>query len=229
MSPTPWDAFGRTGPTSTRRYSRPDPPDGNVGLIEIRQGYLWWGNSGSIGRARPDGSDPEPAFLTGIHGFAGAMAWPWLYYTGSACGEGSVRNNDGTVSRVALEPGATPEVLARLGPGVGGSIAVDSLDAPFSLEGIRKRRNGTATGRRLRAPRPRASRFTAGGSCPRRRSTPVPRSLGSIFGRGEGPFARCGATESPTSASGSKSRPEARRGGTTRDWPSASAETPMNM
>ena len=201
---------------------QPDPPDGNVGLIGVGQGYLWWGNSGSIGRARPDGGDPEPAFLTGIHGFAGAMAWPWLYYTGSACGEGCV-DNDGTVSRVALEP-ARRRGPREAGPGHRGldrgRFARRSILPRGDQEAPRRDRHAPWSPR----PRPRASRFTAGGSCPRRRSTPVPRSLGSIFGRGEGPFARCGATESPTSASGSKSRPEARRGGTTRDWPSASAD-----
>jgi hypothetical protein len=125
----------------------------NVGLLGVAQGYLWWDNgygTGSVGRARPDGSDPERGYLTGIQQYDGALTPQGLYYTGSACDEtvepsGGCVDVDGTVSRIALESGATPEVVAHLGQSVGYSIAVDSLDAPFSLQRISKHRDGTAT------------------------------------------------------------------------------------
>jgi hypothetical protein len=118
-------------------------------LLGIAQGYLWWGSrrgTGSVGRARLDGSDREPAYLTGFQLYDGAITPGWLYYTGSAaCGVPGCVSVDGSVSRIALESGATPEVIARRGEGAGHSIAVDPLDVRFSIRRIWNHRDGTAT------------------------------------------------------------------------------------
>jgi hypothetical protein len=139
----------------------------NVTLLGVSRGYLWWVSNygaGSIGRARPDGTDVQPDYLTGFHAAAGALAPQWLYFTGSQCAPevpgvdppnmpGCV-NIDGTVRRVALEPGATPELIAQgLGEGVGYSIAVDSLSDPAPRIRITKHPNGTATAA-VSTPRP---------------------------------------------------------------------------
>jgi hypothetical protein len=121
-------------------------PGGGV-LLGVEQGYLWWRSgreAGSIGRAHLDGSDLDPDYMTGVAAYDGALTSQWLYYTGSLCGAGCV-NVDGSVSRVALEPGATPQLLANLGEGVGYAIAVDSLGDPFPAVRIKKHRDGTAT------------------------------------------------------------------------------------
>ena len=104
-------------------------------LLGVEQGYLYWrsgkiGEAGVIGREQRDGSDFDPHFLTGVAAADGALTSQWLYYTGSVCDPGCI-DVDGSVSRVALEPGATPQPLASLGPGVGEAIAVDSLGDPF--------------------------------------------------------------------------------------------------
>ncbi len=128
---------------------QPEPPRGDFRLLGVARGYMWWQDergAGSIGRARLDGSDVEPDFLTGIQLYDGAVTRAgWLYYTGSPACDGCV-NIDGTVRRVALEPGATPHVVARgLGEGAGSSIAVDSLGGRFPKVRIARHRNGTAT------------------------------------------------------------------------------------
>jgi hypothetical protein len=120
----------------------------NVGLLGVAQDHLWWNSNygdGSIGRARTDGTDAQPNYLTGFHSSAGALTSRWLYFTGKECGSGCVNITD-VVRRVALEPGATPELVAQgLGEGVGSSIAVDSLGGTFPKVRIRKHRGGTAT------------------------------------------------------------------------------------
>jgi hypothetical protein len=107
-------------------------PEGDDGawLLGVGQGHLWWYSrrgTGSVGRARLDGSDVERAYLKGIQVYAGALAPPWLYYTGSACNEPGCVDVDGAIRRIALEPGATPDLIARLGSGAGSAIALDSL------------------------------------------------------------------------------------------------------
>jgi hypothetical protein len=124
-------------------------PGGGGVLLGVEQGYLYWrsgkiGEAGVIGRAHADGSDFDPHFLTGVAAADGALTSEWLYYTGSVCSAGCI-DVDGSVSRVALEPGATPQPLASLGPGVGEAIAVDSLGDPFPAVRIKKHRDGTAT------------------------------------------------------------------------------------
>jgi hypothetical protein len=124
-------------------------PGGGGVLLGVEQGYLYWrsgkiGEAGVIGRAHADGSDFDPHFLTGVAAADGALTSEWLYYTGSVCSTGCI-DVDGSVSRVALEPGATPQPLASLGPGVGEAIAVDSLGDPFPAVRIKKHRDGTAT------------------------------------------------------------------------------------
>lgn len=124
-------------------------PGGGGVLLGVEQGYLYWrsgkiGEAGVIGREQLDGSDFDPHFLTGVAAADGALTSQWLYYTGSVCDPGCI-DVDGSVSRVALEPGATPQPLASLGPGVGEAIAVDSLGDPFPAVRITKHRDGTAT------------------------------------------------------------------------------------
>ena len=124
-------------------------PGGGGVLLGVEQGYLYWrsgkiGEAGVIGREQLDGSDFDPHFLTGVAAADGALTSQWLYYTGSVCSEGCI-DVDGSVSRVALEPGATPQPLASLGPGVGEALAVDSLGDPFPAVRIKKHRDGTAT------------------------------------------------------------------------------------
>jgi hypothetical protein len=138
---------------------KPQPPNGNVGLFGVSRGYLYWGynyGDGNVGRARIDGTDANPNFMTGFHTAAGALTEQWLYFTGSQCAPevpgfdppnmpGCV-NIDGAVRRVALEPGATPELIAQgLGEGVGYAIGVDSLGGTFPKVRIAKHGNGTAT------------------------------------------------------------------------------------
>jgi hypothetical protein len=123
------------------------PQDGV--LLGVEHGYLYWrsglvGEAGVIGREQLDGSDFDSHFLTGVAAYDGALTSQWLYYTASMCGAGCI-DVDGSVSRVALEPGATPQPLASLGPGVGYAIAVDSLGDPFPAVRIKKHRDGTAT------------------------------------------------------------------------------------
>jgi hypothetical protein len=81
------------------------------------------------------------------------MTPQWLYYSGSGCGQPGCQNINGDVSRVALEPNATPQLLANLGEGVGYSLAVDSLGDPFPAVQITKHRDGTATAS-VSTPRP---------------------------------------------------------------------------
>jgi hypothetical protein len=134
----------------------------NVWLLGVAQGYLWWrdgAGTGSIGRALPDGSDREPNYLTGIHAYDGTLTSQWLYYTGSSCGAGCV-DVDGAVRRVALDPGAVPQLIANLGPGVGSSIAVDSLGDPFPAVRITNRRHGTAM---ALVSTPRPAKVSVGG------------------------------------------------------------------
>ena len=129
LPPTPSDVPGWTGPTSSQTYSNPRGDD-SAELLGVEQGYLWWYSrrgTGSVGRARLDGSDVERAYLKGIQVYAGALAPPWLYYTGSACNEPGCVDVDGAIRRIALEPGATPDLIARLGSGAGSAIALDSL------------------------------------------------------------------------------------------------------
>jgi hypothetical protein len=95
---------------------------------------------------RLDGTQVEPAYLTGAAMYAGFLDPPWLYYSGS----GGV---DGSIKRIALESGASPEFIQQLEPGTGYSIAVDSLGVQFSVLGIRRHRDGTATAR-VSTPRP---------------------------------------------------------------------------
>ncbi|MGH2973748.1 MAG: DUF5050 domain-containing protein [Solirubrobacterales bacterium] len=127
---------------------KPAPPSGNVGLFGVSQQHLYWSNNrgdGSIGRARVDGSDLTPDYLTGFHSYAGALTSQALYFTGGECGAGCV-NVNGTVRRVALEPGSTPVVVAQgLGEGVGYSIGVDSLGGTFPKVRIKRHGNGSAT------------------------------------------------------------------------------------
>jgi hypothetical protein len=126
----------------------------NEVLLGVAQGYLWWrdGGSGLVGRARLDGSQIERAYLTGAPMYAGYLAPPWLYYTGSSCGGGCIAV-DGSIKRIALEPGASPEFIQQREPGTAYSIAVDSRGAQFSVLGIRRHRDGTATAR-VSTPRP---------------------------------------------------------------------------
>jgi hypothetical protein len=93
-----------------------------------------------------DGTQVEPAYLTGAAMYAGFLDPPWLYYSGS----GGV---DGSIKRIALEPGASPELIQQLEPGTGYSIAVDSLGIQFLVLGVRRHRDGTATAR-VSTPRP---------------------------------------------------------------------------
>jgi hypothetical protein len=126
----------------------PDRPAMNVFLLGVAQGHLWWDNgygTGSVGRAGLDGSDPEPAYLTGVQLYDGALTPESLYYTGSPGDEPGSVSVDGAIRRIALQPGATPDLIARRGQGAGYSIAVDALDAPFSVRRIWKHRDGTAT------------------------------------------------------------------------------------
>jgi hypothetical protein len=139
---------------------------GQVGILfGVSEGYLYWGwngGDGTVGRARVDGTDVQPAFLMGFHTFVGALTDHWLYFTGSQCvpevgdapnAPGCV-NIDGAVRRVALEPGATPELVAQgLGEGAGMSIGVDSLGALFPKVRITTHSNGTATAA-VSTPRP---------------------------------------------------------------------------
>ena len=129
-------------------------------LLGVAQGYLWWttrtgaAENGSVGRARLDGSQVEPDYLTGIQVYGGVLSPPWLYYTGSTPpGCPTCVTVDGAVRRIALEPDASPELLAQLEPGAGSSIAVDSLGIQFPVLGIRKHPDGTATAR-VSTPRP---------------------------------------------------------------------------
>jgi hypothetical protein len=126
----------------------PQPPGYNVGLLGAAQGYLYWGwnhGDGNVGRARTDGTDIQPNYLTGFHTAGGALTSRWLYFTGQECGSGCVNVSD-VVQRVALEPGATPQLVAQgLGEGAGSAIAVDSLGGTFPKVRIKKHRDGTAT------------------------------------------------------------------------------------
>jgi hypothetical protein len=151
-----WDGTRRTigrarldGTDVEPALFQPEGPLRSARPIGVAQGYLWWAGhglaGGTVGRARLDGSDPERAYLTGVDGFDYVLTPPWLYYTGTPCHPRGCLAVDGAVRRIALEPGATPDLIARLGAGVGYSIAVDSLDVPFSVRRIRKHRNGTAT------------------------------------------------------------------------------------
>jgi hypothetical protein len=120
-----------------------------VGLLGVWQGYLWWvdGWHDSIGRARLDGTDRQPDFITGVRVGGGALSPPWLYFTGSwkCTDDGCGWDSDGTVSRIELKPGATPEFLTKRPAGTGYSIAVDSLGDPAPTVQIAKHSNGTAT------------------------------------------------------------------------------------
>ena len=66
---------------------------------------------------------------------------------------------DGSVSRVALEPGATPQPLASLGPGVGEAIAVDARGDPFPAVTIKKHRAMGPPPRCSRPPGPKSFRL----------------------------------------------------------------------
>jgi hypothetical protein len=129
---------------------QPEPTSGghvgeSVSLLGASQGYLWWKSDygeGSLGRARVDGTDTQPDFFTGFRADAGAVTDGSLYYTGSP----TSATVDGSVRRIALDPGATPELIAQgLGDGVGYAIAVDSLGALFPEVRITTHDNGTAT------------------------------------------------------------------------------------
>jgi hypothetical protein len=109
---------------------QPEGGDDSAWLLGVEQGHLWWYSrrgTGSVGRARLDGSDVERAYLKGIQVYAGALTPGGLYYTGSACNEPDCVDVDGAIRRIALEPAATPELIARLGSGAGSAIALDSL------------------------------------------------------------------------------------------------------
>lgn len=129
-----WRGVGRSNPdgSAPERNLIPTAP-GGCGLA-VDSTYLYWSssvaNQGAIGRARLDGSESNPSFITGLPGHVGAIAVDAGHVYWTEWHEGMVFS---TIGRASLDGSAANGSWITTNSFNLGGIAVDARPTPPPL------------------------------------------------------------------------------------------------